>query len=87
MSLHYSNILDNNDDNTPIMEQDKKDIVLQLQISEYYRDELRDALHKLKELFNIQFQDFPIEWDLNNDEHLADYIYGTIKHLYTNKLV
>ncbi len=77
----------NIDENTPIMDMDKKDIVLQLQLSEYYRDELRESLHKLKELFNINFQDYPIDWDLNNDEHMADYIYGSIKRIHTNNLV
>jgi len=77
----------NIDENTPIMDMDKKDIVLKLQISEYYRDELRNALLNIKSLFNIDFQDYPMDWDLNNDEHMADYLYETIKYLHINKLV
>jgi len=79
--------MEDNNENTPIMEMDKKDIVLKLQISEYYRDELRNALLNIKSLFNIDFQDYPMDWDLNNDEHMADYLYETIKYLHINKLV
>jgi len=28
-----------------------------------------------------------MDWDLNNDEHMADYLYETIKYLLINKLV
>lgn len=84
MSFKY---MEDNNENTPIMEMDKKDIVLKLQISEYYRDELRNALLNIKSLFNIDFQDYPMDWDLNNDEHMADYLYETIKYLHINKLV
>jgi hypothetical protein len=79
--------MEDNNENKPIMELDKKDIVLKLQISEYYRDELRNALLNIKSLFNIDFQDYPMDWDLNNDEHMADYLYETIKYLLINKLV
>lgn len=84
MSFKY---MEDNNENTPIMEMDKKDIVLKLQISEYYRDELRNALLNIKSLFNIDFQDYPMDWDLNNDENMADYLYETIKYLHINKLV
>jgi len=79
--------MEDNNENTPIMEMDKKDIVLKLQISEYYRDELRNALLNIKSLFNIDFQDYPIDLYLKYEERMAHYIYRSIKRINTNNLV
>tara|TARA_R110001592_G_scaffold363336_1_gene684333 strand:+ start:20179 stop:20400 length:222 start_codon:yes stop_codon:yes gene_type:complete len=60
-------------------------LINEINISHYYRDEMRDTLEKIKHLFNISLDNMPDEWTENNDEHFGDYIYGSLRE-YKNNL-
>ena len=65
---------------------DKLDLLHELNIIHYYRDELRETLEKIRELFNISLDDFPNDWNINNDEHYGDYIYGSLREYKNNNI-
>jgi len=56
----------------------KEEIVTNLQISEYYADEMRETLNKIQNLFEIVITPEEMkthDWDINNDEHYGDVLY------------
>mgnify|MGYP003115000250 CR=1 FL=1 len=55
------------------------EVMTELNISSYYRDEMRDTLEKIKVLFNISLDNMPDDWNVDNDEHFGDYIYGSLQ--------
>ncbi len=62
----------------------KKQIIDELQLAEYFRDEMRQTLENIRELFHIDIN-MPDEWHYDNDEHFGDYIYDKLTE-YKNNL-
>lgn len=62
----------------------REELMNQLNYTCYYRDELRDTLEKIKVLFNISMDDLPNDWNVDDDEHFGDYIYGSLREYKNN---
>tara|TARA_R100000935_G_scaffold57024_1_gene90016 strand:+ start:809 stop:1030 length:222 start_codon:yes stop_codon:yes gene_type:complete len=62
----------------------REELFTQLNYSEYYRDEMRDTLEKIKTLFNISFDDIPDDLDARNDEHFGDYLFHKLATRHQN---
>jgi len=57
----------------------RDELMTELNINCYYRDEMRDTLEKIKVLFNISMDEFPDDWNVGNDENFGDYIHGWLQ--------
>lgn len=63
----------------------KEEIINKLQMAEYYRDELRDTLEKIKTHFNITFDVNEMNeagWNEDNDEMFGDMMYCELRRFY-----
>tara|TARA_R110002126_G_scaffold213314_1_gene359821 strand:+ start:43 stop:270 length:228 start_codon:yes stop_codon:yes gene_type:complete len=65
----------------------KGEIVDHLQVAEYYRDELRQTLEKIKTLFNISFDVNEMNeagWNEDNDEMFGDMLFCELNKIHKN---
>ena len=70
------------DDTNDTNDTNDTDIHYELHISEYYRDEMRHTLEKIRDLFSMTMEDVPEDWDMTNDEHFGDAVYGTLRMIH-----
>tara|TARA_R110002012_G_scaffold262054_2_gene444185 strand:- start:1363 stop:1599 length:237 start_codon:yes stop_codon:yes gene_type:complete len=65
-------------------EMDKDELLHELNVMSYYRDEMRDTLEKIRLLFTINMDDFPNDWNVNNDEDYGDFIFSKLREYKNN---
>ena len=70
-----------------VYDMSKGEIVDHLQVAEYYRDELRQTLEKIKTLFNISFDVNEMNeagWNEDNDEMFGDMLFFELNKIHKN---
>ena len=66
-------------------EMNRDELIHELNIMSYYRDEMRETLQKIRLLFAMNMDEFPNDWNINSDEDFGDFIYGWLRD-YKNNL-
>jgi len=59
----------------------KKQIIDELQIKDYYHDEMLSTLKKIWFLFDMHEDELPDDLDVESPEQLGDYIYGRLSQI------
>ena len=64
----------------------RDELIEELNVHAYYRDEMRNTLEKLKLIFDIDTNNMPEGWREENDEHFGDFICGALQELSDNTM-
>jgi len=71
---------------TDLNNMNRDELIEELSVNAYYRDEMRNTLEKIKLMYNIDINNIPEGWSEDNDEHFGDFICGSLQELIDNTI-